>query len=215
MTLIRPAGLVLLLLLSNVPHAAAQTGNTFALGAEYTLKTSDRASTEDYSEGQQGLGLLWRMGEPKAGWGFHWGLNWYAVKIERPVGGAATVLGELHVRPAMAGYGYTYLIHHYAITAAVLGGYGIGSISLDPSAVDAYRRAPGVTTASASASNTLVLKPELGVWYDVSRKIGFNVNAGYMFARPDVTVITNQGTDFRTSRADQFILKAGLVYSIR
>ena len=193
----------------------AQSENKFALGGEFTVKTSDRASTEDYSRGEYGPGLLWRMGEPKGGWGVHWGLNWYAVKIERPVGGNVTMLGELHVRPVMGGYGYTYLIHHYAITAAVLGGYAIGSIALDPSAVDAYRQAPGVTTASASASNTFVMKPELGVWFDVSRKVGFNVNAGYMIARPYVTVVTNQGVDFRTSRADQFILKAGLVYSVR
>ena len=215
MTLTRPAALAFLLLLSTASRAFSQSENKFALGGEFTVKTSDRASTEDYSLAEFGPGLLWRIGEPKSGWGFHWGLNWYAVKIERPVGAAVTTLGKLHVRPVMAGYGYTYLIHHYAITAAVLGGYAIGSITLDPPAVDAYRATPGVTTASASASNTLVVKPEIGVWFDVSRKVGFNVNAGYMMARPDVTVVTNAGVDFRTARADRFILKAGLVYSIR
>ena len=215
MTLTRPAALALLFLLAISSSAIAQYQNKFALGGEYTVKTSDRASSEDYAQGQLGPGLLWRFGQTKEGWGFHWGLNWYAVKIERPVGGEVTMLGELHVRPLMAGYGYTRIVHHNAITAAVLAGYGFGSINLDQSAADAYRRAPGVNSVTVSASNTLVLKPELGIWWDVSRKVGFNVNAGYMVARPDVTVITNQGVDFRTSRADQFILKAGLVYSIR
>ena len=58
-------------------------------------------------------GLLWRFGTSKGGWGFHWGLNWYAVKLERPIGGTAIELGELHVRPVMAGYGYTHLIRRY------------------------------------------------------------------------------------------------------
>ncbi len=59
------------------------------------------------------------------------------------------------------------------------------------------------------------MKPGIEVWFDCSQRVGFNVNAGYMMARPDVTVVTNMDTDFRTARADQFILKAGLVYSIR
>jgi hypothetical protein len=41
-----------------------------------------------------------------------------------------------------------------------------------------------------------------------------NVNAGYMFARPDVEIVTSAGTDVRKARADQFILKVGVVYSI-
>jgi hypothetical protein len=146
--------------------------------------------------------------------GLSLGRNWYAVKIERTIGGSATELGELHVRPFTAGYGYTRVIRRYSITADVLGGYAIGSIGLDQPAIDAYRRTLGVPTASASASNTFVVKPEIGVWYDVNKKVGVNVNAGYMVARPDVTVVTDAGTDFRTARADQFILKVSVVYSI-
>ena len=214
MTCTRFVSLALVLLLAPISHAYAQSESRFAIGGEFKVKTSDRASTEDYARGQLGPGLLWRFGEPKGGWGFHWGLNWYAVKIERTIGGSATELGELHVRPFMAGYGYTRVIRRYSITADVLGGYAIGSIGLDQPAIDAYRRALGVPTASASASNTFVLKPEIGVWYDVNKKVGVNVNAGYMMARPDVTVVTDAGTDFRTARADQFILKVGVVYSI-
>jgi hypothetical protein len=206
--------LVLALLLAPISQAYAQTENRFALGGEFTVKTSDRSSKEDYAIGELGPGLLWRFGTPKTGWGFHWGLNWYAVRIERPVGGIATELGELHVRPIMAGYGYTRAIGRYAIAADVLGGYAIGSIRLDPPAIDAFRRTLGVPTASAGASNTLVLKPEIGVWYDVNKKVYVNVNAGYMVARPDVTVTTTAGTDFRKARADQFVLKVGVVYSI-
>ena len=59
-----------------------------------------------------------------------------------------------------------------------------------------------------------MLKPEIGFWYDCTRKVYVNVNAGYMVARPDVEVITAAGTDVRKARADQFILKVGIVYSI-
>jgi hypothetical protein len=207
------------LLLTPTSRAYAQSEqktseNRFALGAEFKVKTSDRASKEDYAEGQLGPGLLWRFGTPKGGWGFHWGFNWYAVTLQRPIGGAVTELGELHVRPIMAGYGYTRIIRRYAITADVLGGYAFGSIDLSDPAVDAYRRALRVPNASASASNTFVLKPEIGVWYDLTKKVFVNVNAGYMIARPEIAVDTVAGSDVRTARADQFILKVGVVYSI-
>jgi hypothetical protein len=213
-TYCRIASFASLLLLAPISSAYSQTGGRFAFGGEFKIKTSDRASNEDYAEGQLGPGFLWRFGHTRPGWGFHWGLNWYAVKIQRPVGGAAIELGELHVRPLMGGYGYNWAIRRYSITADVLGGYAAGSMSLDAPAVDAYRRALGVSGATATASNTFVVKPEVGVWYDVNRRIGVNVNAGYMIARPDVTVATASGADFRTARADQFILKAGVVYSI-
>jgi hypothetical protein len=193
---------------------ATQPENRFALGGEFKVKTSDRASGEDYARGQLGPGLLWRFGTPKGGWGFHWGFNWYAVTLERPVANSVIELGELHIRPVMAGYGYTYLIRRYSITADVLGGYAIGSMSISDPASAAYRRALGVSSVEANATNAIVLKPEIGVWYDITRKVYLNVNAGYMFARPDVEIVTSAGIDKRKARADQFILKVGLVYSI-
>lgn len=209
---------MLCLLLLPVTRASAQDDtppkNRFALGGEFKIKTSDRASGEDYARGQLGPGLLWRFGTPKTGWGFHWGLNWYAVEIERPIGGSVTELGELHVRPLMAGYGYTHVVRRYAITADVLGGYAIGSIQISDPASAAYRRTLGVPSAEAKATNSLVIKPEVGVWYDVTKKVYLNVNAGYMLARPDVEIVTAAGIDRRKTRADQFILKVGLVYSL-
>lgn len=217
MTPARFVSLVLALLLP-ASHAYAQDEakieNRFAIGGEFKVKTSDRASQEDYARGQLGPGLLWRFGKAKAGWGFHWGLNWYAVKLERPIGGAVTELGELKVRPFMAGYGYTKIIRRYSVTADVLGGYALGSIGISDPAVAAYRRTLGVPAVTASATNALVLKPEIGVWYDFTRKVYLNVNAGYMMARPDVAVETVAGSDIRKARADQFVLKVGLVYSI-
>jgi hypothetical protein len=100
------------------------------------------------------------------------------------------------------------------ITGAVLGGYAFGSIGLVPSAVDAYERRLGAQSVTARASTTFVLKPELNVWYDLNKDFGLNVNAGYMIARPDIIVNTTAGQDKRTARADQFILKVGVVYSV-
>lgn len=195
--------------------AVAQTNNRFAIGGEFTVRASDHASQEDAAHGKFGPGLLWRFGHGREGWGFHWGLKWYAVDIDRPIGGLMTGLGELRVRPFMAGYGYTHgITRRLAITGDVLGGYAFSSISLAATAIDVYQRRNGARTISASASNTFVLRPEVGVWYDLNKKVGLNLSAGYMIARPDVIVETTAGSDKRTARADQFSLRVGVVYSI-
>jgi hypothetical protein len=195
--------------------AVAQTNNKFAIGGDFKIRATDRASNDDYAHGRLGPGLLWRFGHGHEGWGFHWGLNWYAVDIDRPIGGLVTELGELKVRPIMAGYGYSYRLRpRLSITGAVLGGYAFGSIGLVPSAVNAYERRLGSQSVTARASNTFVLKPELNVWYDLNKDFGLNINAGYMIARPDVIVDTTAGQDRRTARADQFVVRVGVVYSI-
>ena len=79
----------------------------------------------------------------------------------------------------MAGYGYTGVIRRYSITAAALGGYAIGTIRISDPAEAAYRRTLGVPSAEANATNTFVFKPEVGVWYDLTKKVYLNVNAGY------------------------------------
>jgi len=206
---------VLFLFTAALPRpAAAQINSRFAAGGEFTVAASDRASTEDHAHPQFIPGLLWRFGATEPGWGFHWGLNWYAVDIERPIGGTATELGELRVRPIMAGYGYTWIIKKNAITADLLGGYAFAKMDLAGSAIDAYRSRMGAQATDAKASNTFVLKPEFAVWHDINKVLGLNINVGYMLARPDVTVTTSNGLDVRTARADQFIVKVGLVYSI-
>ena len=207
--------LATLVTISATSPAYGQIRNRFAIGGEFKVRTSDHASTEDAARGQLGPGLLWRFGHGSLGWGFHWGLNWYSVDIDRPIGGRATELGRLTVRPFMAGWGYTYgITRRLNVTADVLAGYAFGSIVLESAAIDAYQNRVGARSVSATASNTLVLKPEVGMWYDLSRRVGVNMNAGYMVARPDVIVNTSAGMDKRTARADQFIVKVGLVYSI-
>jgi hypothetical protein len=204
-----------LLMMCVAPAAArAQTGNRFAAGALFTIGASARSPTEDHAHPQFFPDFLWRFGDIEAGWGPHWGLNWYAVDIDRPIGGQETVLGELHVRPIMAGYGYTWIHGKNTISANALAGYAFGSMDLSSKATEAYRTRMGVETSDANASNTFVFRPELDFWHDINNLFGLNINVGYMIARPEVTVMTSAGVDKRTARADQFQLKVGIVYSI-
>jgi hypothetical protein len=203
-----------LITLGCAANARAQSEGKFALGAEYAVRLTDRSSAQDSAKMQFGPGLLWRFGHSKQGWGFHWGLNWYTVEISRPVAGVATELGELHIRPIMAGYGYTQIIGPNAIIASVIGGYAFGSMDIAPTAVDAYHNRLGAQSVTGEASNAVVFRPQIALWHDINKKIGVNANFGYIFARPDVNVNSSIGVDKRQVRADQFIFKVGAVYSI-
>jgi hypothetical protein len=209
-TLSRIAHLVFLAALAVPSRGWAQTEGKFAVGGNL----SARAPTGDQTDGHLGVGLLWRFGHAKTGWGWHYGLSWFSTHVDQSIGDIATEFGELKVRPIMAGYGYTQVIGRTAITAQVMGGYAFSSISLDSAATDAFRDRLGARSVSIDAANTFVVKPEISAWYDINKKLGLNVSGGYIVARPRVTVKSTLGEDRRSVRADMFMLKVGMVYSI-
>ena len=208
------AALAFVAALAAASPAAAQTETRFALGADFLVGASNRSSGQDRANSVLTVEPLWRFGDFEPGWGPKFGLNWYAVEIERVIGGTATMLGEVHIRPIMGGYGYTWMRGKNTISADVLGGYAFSTMSLADGAAAAYQARTGVTVTDADASNTFVIRPEIDYWHDINNLFGLNVNVGYMVARPDVTIATSTGIDRRTARADQFQLRIGIVYSI-
>jgi len=197
-------------LVASASPSWAQTEGTFALG----LDVGNRTAPSDGTEGHGGLGLLWRIGKGRDGWGWRYGLSWYATDVMQPITGAPTEFGTLRVRPILAGYGYARRIGPALVTGRVMGGYAFNSFTLLPTFDDAYRRQLGATTVTADASNGLVVKPELSAWIDLGRKIGLHASAGYIVSRPGVTVSSSLGRDHRHINADMLMLKVGVVYSV-
>jgi len=191
-------------------RAIAQTEGQLALGAQFTIHMAGDRDVR----GRFNPGLLWRIGDQEPGWGFQFGLSWFSTELDRSIAGDRTAFGTLNVRPFMGGYGYTYKAGRVSVTTSALAGYAFGSVEMTPVATDAYRNRMGAQALAVESSNTFTAKPQVDLWYDVSRKVGFNINAGYIIARPHVTTRSSLGEDRRSIRADQFILQAGMVYSI-
>jgi hypothetical protein len=198
------------LLLAFALPARAQTENRFAIGGEVGVRVPGGPD----AHGSETHGLLWRFGHGKEGFGFHWGLNWYTTDIDRSVAGRNVELGELRLRPFMAGYGYTHHVGAVAITGALLGGVAFTSFTLTPGASDVFRDELGARSISGDAGATLVARPEVSMWYDLSKKLGLHVSAGYMIARPHITVSSTLGDDRRRVSADMLQLKVGLAYAV-
>jgi hypothetical protein len=115
----------------------------------------------------------------------------------------------------MVGYGYTHRIGAAtAIKGGAQGGYAFVSFTTGPSAPDEYRDRLGARSLSIDASNVFVVKPQVSIWHDLGEKFGVNVTAGYMVARPNLTIRTSLGEERMRVRSDQFLAHVGLVYSI-
>jgi hypothetical protein len=204
-------GLALTAALSAVQPADAQTLGRFAVGGNL----GHRSASDQTLSSRTSPGLLWRIGHSHTGWHWSYGLGWFSTDLSLPVGGGDdTDFGELHVRPFMGGYGYTRVFGRTAVSANLNGGPAFVSFALKSTAHDAYRDRLGARSLSADVGNTLVVKPTLGVWYDLSEKIGINVSAGYTVARPKMTISSTAGDEVQRLRADMFSIKVGAVYSI-
>jgi len=203
--------LVTLLAVCGVSSAvSAQEGNRFAVGGSFT----HRGVGSSTAHGGRGPGIQWRIGHSTEGWGWQYGLNWYSLDVDRPIAGRSTPLGELRVRPFMGGYGYTHLMGPVAVTVDAIGGYALTRFDLTSEAANAYRERLGAGSLSAHMSNTPVVKPEVSLWVDVTRKVGLMANAGYIIARPRFTVSSTLGSDVERYRADAMSITVGAVYRI-
>jgi hypothetical protein len=190
--------------------AAAQQDNTLALGVSYTQRLADSSATHV----NRSIGLAWRFGHGDTGWGPTAGLGWFAADIDRPIGGLTTEIGELHVKPLLAGYGYTYAFRRFSVSAELLGGFAFVSFHQAPVAADVYRDRLGARSVGISASNTLALRPQSNVWIDTSDRFGVNISVAYAVIRPRLTTATSLGRDSRRVNADNIGIGVGLVYKI-
>jgi outer membrane protein with beta-barrel domain len=209
---LRHPACVLALIAAAAAPAAAQSEGKVAVGGAISTRI---APSSNVGGDHFGVSLLWRLGHSKEGFGWEWGLNWFSSDVDRSIGGSpAFDLGNLRTRPVMVGYGYTHRIGPTAIKGSVQGGYAFTSFEADPSAAAVYRERLGALALSTDVSNALVMRPLFSVWRDVSRKVGMYVSAGYMIARPTLTISTSLGEDRQRIRADMFTLKMGVVYSV-
>ncbi len=192
-------------------EVGAQETGKFAVGVSF----SGKPTVGDRTHTSGGFGVLWRFGHGHEGWGWQYGFNWYSADLDRSAGGQRLDFGELNIKPVMAGYGYTHVVNpRTKISGSLLGGYAFTTFTLREPFARAYIIEHNIDTVDVEASSAFVMKPEISGWYDINRKIGLNVSVGYMFARPNVTLITPLGRERSTANADTFVVKAGVVYSI-
>jgi hypothetical protein len=62
--------------------------------------------------------------------------------------------------------------------------------------------------------NSLVSRPGVSLWFDVSRRTAFNLSASYVITRPQFSVLEQGRVQTRTLHADAALLSTGVVYKL-
>lgn len=190
--------------------AAAQENSRFAVGLNFT----QNLSRDDRVGDDRGVGIAWRFGQGSTGWGWHYGLGWYETHLQQTTAGQRADIGELHIRPLVAGYGYTHRIGRLAITGKVLAGAALTTFNPVAPAAGAGDDSSRSNPPAAQVGVIPIVKPVIGTWYDINRRFGVSVNLAYIVARPTLEVMSSTGRESRAVRADMLILQSGIVYSV-
>jgi hypothetical protein len=148
----------------------------------------------------------------RTGWGPSFGLNWFRGGISVPVGGQRIAIGEVKVRPVMAGISYSFRTGHARTSLSFVGGYAFTSARVTAAL-------PADTTATIDIRRSWVVRPNIGVIYPLTRRLALTGSAGYVFTKPIVTFsVTQLGQgQIRASgslSSDYANLTVGLAFSI-
>lgn len=121
----------------------------------------------------------------RAGWAPSFGLNWFRGDISVPVGGQRITIGEVKVRPVMAGISYSFRTGRALTSLSFVGGYAFTSARVTAAL-------PADTTATIDIGRSWVVRPNIGVVFPLTRRLALTASAGYIFAKPVVTFSVTQ-----------------------
>ena len=150
------------------------------------------------------VGPLLRL-RPRNGLGPAIAFNWTNTEIETGPGGQPA-LAAIQLRPVMAGLEYGVVRGRLAVGASAVGGYSFNRLD-----VDTARAGPGRAIA---VGNSFVWRPGAVLWADVTRRVGINVFAGYLFTRPRVTFASDASIATERVSASSVVVSAGVAYWI-
>jgi hypothetical protein len=150
---------------------------------------------------------------PEQGLGFTLGFGWYTGDLTLTGVSGDREVGDLRIRPVMAGVGYTWVKGKVATGVSINAGVSFNSIKLS----DQYRSffGPG-TEVRVDSSNSFAARPQLRVEYALARKVGVFSSAGYFFTEFDNVLETPVGRFENEWDASSFNLFVGvMVYPLR
>jgi len=150
---------------------------------------------------------------PAPGFGPTIGFGWYTGDLTLSGITGNTEVGDLRVRPLMAGVGYTWVRGKLATGVSINAGISFNSIKLN----DQYRNffGPG-TEVRVDASNSFAARPQLRFEYAVARKVGVYTSLGYFFTEFNNVVETPIGRFENEWDASSFNIFVGaMVYPFR
>ena len=140
------------------------------IGLQYTWTQATAAGAFD----EDGLGMAFRLVRPN-GLGVIAGYASHALDVRDPAGAVPGVFGTARLRGISAGVALSRHTGPVEGSVSLSAGYGFGSIS-----ADAGRQ--------VQLSNAWTLEPRATVWYNATNRWALTASAGYVVAKPTLTV---------------------------
>ncbi|HJR60808.1 MAG TPA: hypothetical protein VJ813_15470 [Vicinamibacterales bacterium] len=198
---------VLVLLVIATP-ASAQLRGSFTVGAAITTIRPSAAELTTKVKIRPTVGRV-----PARGWGLALAFNWFDADVAGDFVNAAGRLGQVRIRPAMAGAGYTHVHGRLGVTPSVVAGPALNTLVLDPRWQDQFE-VVGSRFERRAGTLSLALRPGVSATYAFTPRFGATAFSGYVFNRPAFRISTPNG-DVRTRwTTDGFVLSTGVVVSL-
>ncbi len=199
-----------LLLFGVAVDARAQSEAAIGLG----LAVTSYDPTGSLGQSATSIGPLIRI-KMGTGFGPSLGFDWHAVGVEAMVDGKPVYVGRLRVKPIMAGLAYNWNRRKWWVSASVVAGYAVAGLSANDGARPAFRAALGSNVVEFDIVNSFVWRPQLGVWYDASPRVGLTASIAYIGDWPTLKVTGDNGRTSKTTLESRCsVLTFGLVYGV-
>jgi hypothetical protein len=142
---------------------------------------------------------------PGEGWGPAIGFGWSSRTLVEGIGGRSP-LARLRLRPVLAGLAYSKPVGRASASLSLVGGYAFNALHIDEAQAGPLR--------AIAVSNTLVVRPSASLKVDIRDRVGLQLSAGYLRARPRVTFASDTLLRREPVNADALTFSVGAVYWI-
>jgi hypothetical protein len=171
-----------------------------AVGASFGWSDPSRATLR----ARTSVGPLVRLGSGR-GLGPALALGWFHTSVTA-TSAAPDLRSRIHVRPLMGGVGYTFASSRLSVAPSLVGGVAFNSVTVPTSGV--------VDRVAVEVGNSLVWRPGVSMWVDVSRRAAVNVSAGYVVMGLRVTFLEDGRLVQQDVRGNATVVHAGLAYKL-
>lgn len=207
-------GMLLMTLAATTAHA--QTGKRLAVGGGIGVTSY---TDKDFSAKNPGFAFMYRVNlKPNAPDGWYWGVKgdagWSKRSTTTDIGGVRTPLGKLQTTLVMAGIQRSLRMRPWQLGIAVVAGPSFHQFDVDRRARDAYLSRLGRDLASIDVKNTVAVRPEAQVNYDLNKWFGIQSNLSYLYDRPKAETTSGGVKTTTTWKTDHLSANVGLVVGI-
>ena len=207
-------GIFLLMLIAT--GANAQTGKRLAIGAGIAMTSY---ADQDFKTKNPGVTFMYRLNlKPDAADGWYWGAKgdagWSKRATTTDIGGVRTPLGKLQTTLLMGGVQRSLRMRPWQVGIAIVAGPSLHQFDVDRRARDAYVSRLGRDLAGIDVKNTIAVRPETQVNYDLNKWLGVQAQLSYLIDRPKAETTSGGVTTSTTWKTDHLAASLGLVVGI-